>query len=250
MNIMVGVQDQDGNTDNIILVNTTAKTLTWIPRDLFSFYLRDRVNRAFDVGGHPLFLNVLKHLGFPADYSVCVSNEAIREVLCDYEITVPVKHSADYYYPLKAFEPIENGQKIVSFSPPFETLIGERIHQFLGARYRINTNECIDLPDFERIARQMVFAKQRLIEKFDFTVFLTRKIFVSDPKAINYLAQVNAEYQCNLYRKCRPFIINRSAVLITDDKWLVTLNAYLLNLYFLFFRALRKIQKIVLRSVT
>jgi anionic cell wall polymer biosynthesis LytR-Cps2A-Psr (LCP) family protein len=240
MKIVIGILDQAKNTDNIVLIDILEKTFTWIPRDLFSTYLHDRINIAFAKGGHSLFLQALQKLGFHADYSIIVWNEATRAIFNNYKITVPVERVVDYYYPIKALEPIENGKKIISFRPPFETLTGERIHQFLGARYRVNKADYIDLPDFERIARQMVFIKQMLIEKFDFSVFLDKKISISDQKAINFLTEVNSNYNFKMYRLCKSFKINRMDVLINTEKKHELYKVWLLKIYYFFIRAVKK----------
>ena len=226
MNVVVGILDQCGNTDNIVFVNTLERTLTWIPRDLYSFYIQDRVNAAYARGGHLLLVEVLKKLGFAANFSACVSNRMSRELLNNYKITVPVECLADYFYPIIPFEPIEAGKKIVSFRPPFETLEGERIHQFLGARFRVNDSDYVDLPDFERCSRQMLFLKQMLIEKFDFSFFLDKDIF-SDPKAIEFLSLVDANYEFKLYKNCRPVTMNKKSVLVIRGAPLLKAKLYI-----------------------
>lgn len=212
--VVVSVQDQDRNTDNIILVNTKERTLTWIPRDLFSVRLLNRINVAFIRGGHELLLKTLKSLGYPADYSICIPNLTMRSVLKNCKVVVPVDTFMQYYYPATPFQPLEEGGKIISFSPPEETLEGERIHQFLGARTRVTAKEYTDLPDFERIKRQMVFVKQLLKDKFNFEALLTYPIEISNPDALNVIAQVTAEYQMVLYNSVKQIKINTRDVLI------------------------------------
>src|SRR5581483_5482534 len=102
MQIVIVVIDEDGCTDNIVLANVATKELLWIPRDLYSFYIRDRINAAFIKGGHSLLINALKKLGFDVKYSLCISNQITRKILSNLEVTVPVETSAEYYYPLIA----------------------------------------------------------------------------------------------------------------------------------------------------
>ena len=56
MATVVGILDQDSwsaRTDNIVVADPVAKSLTWIPRDLWCAVLGDRINEAFALAGIP-----------------------------------------------------------------------------------------------------------------------------------------------------------------------------------------------------
>ena len=56
-------------------------------------------------------------------------------------IDVPLYKKVSFYYPLHRHKPIEEGKRIVTFSPPKERLEKDRIHEFIGARHDVpNSN--------------------------------------------------------------------------------------------------------------
>jgi anionic cell wall polymer biosynthesis LytR-Cps2A-Psr (LCP) family protein len=216
MNVVIGIGDSHLLTDNLVFINFKEKSITWIPRDLYSFYLKKRINFAFKKGGHVLLLRALKKLGFSAQYSMYIPLQTTQKVLSDVKITVPMPYVADYYYPLEVFQPIENGKKIISFQPPCEFLEGERIHQFLGARYRVNSTDYLDFSDYERIMRQMLFIKQMLVEHFDFKLFLEYEYSISHFKVLELLSLVDASYRLKLYRNCTSIRYSGQQVLVRN----------------------------------
>jgi anionic cell wall polymer biosynthesis LytR-Cps2A-Psr (LCP) family protein len=167
---VVGIMDRDGwdaRTDNVVVIDYRREWLLWIPRDLWSRAVGDRINEAYRLGGHQLLCAGLDELGAPVDSSVVVLRSAVERALSRLRIVVPVDRPRRFWYPLDPTRPIEEGQKLISFDPPQETLEGERIHQWLGARKSAETPSR-RLPDLDRIERQQVLLGRLLEEGFDF----------------------------------------------------------------------------------
>ncbi|WP_027165626.1 hypothetical protein [Mesorhizobium sp. WSM3224] len=50
--VAIGDRDNwDANTDIIVVADVSRRRLTWVPRDLWSPLISDRVNAAFAIGG-------------------------------------------------------------------------------------------------------------------------------------------------------------------------------------------------------
>lgn len=164
MATIVTIMDRDvwvARTDILIYVNPETRTLTWIPRDVFCFDLGDRINAAYGKGGFPLLFDSLEKLGFPCNRGVClrrIVTERLAEVC---SITIPVEEHTSFKYPNKPNRAIEEGFKIVDFNPPEEILTGERIHQWIGARY-LKAGPVTMGSDFGRILRQQILLKKIL----------------------------------------------------------------------------------------
>ena len=94
-----------------------------------------------------------------------MSRSAAGEALRDVSVRVPVSRALVLRYPLAPEQPIEEGEKLVRFDPPAETLEGERIHQWIGARFELDRPSS----DLERVARQQVFVRALLEQGFDFS---------------------------------------------------------------------------------
>jgi len=152
--------------------------------------LRDRINTAFLSGGHALLLAALVEQGEAVDDGLCLLRDAVGIALRDVAVQVPVEEPFRYWYPLQPELPIEEGRKLVEFNPPSEVLSGERIHQWLGARYAV---EGPGGSDFFRIHRQQVFVRRLLEEGFDFTRAL------SDPA----LFSMTSEHACDELRQVK-----------------------------------------------
>ncbi len=225
MSVIIGILDSNQNTDVIVNVDTVNQKLIWIPRDLYIFPLRNRINIAFSKGGHTLFLNMINRLGYKAKHSICIPHTTSMKVFESLKISVPIREYSQYYYPLKPFTFIEDGQKIIQFDPPSEELYGERIHQYLGARYRIDKKPAF--LDFDRIARQQLFLKALLETKFDFSQFLKEPIYISDQDAIQELKKVNSEYQLELFDHVVSARIRSKEVLLKKTWYAKLIRIYL-----------------------
>ncbi len=189
----VGVMDQpglDANTDVLVLVEPRAELLLWIPRDLWCPMLGRRVNRAFAIGGHEGLAGALAEHGIEIQHSLCLERRVSERVLEAVTVEVPVAERIELWYPLDPHGTIEDGRREVSFEPPSEVLSGERVHQWIGARYPVGQVGS----DLRRIARQQVLVKALLAQGFDFATALepAEEIALSDPLALEELAAVRA----------------------------------------------------------
>jgi hypothetical protein len=127
---VVGVLDRDhwdANTDNIVIADSTTKSLTWIPRDLWCPSIKHRINKAFAVGGVERFVAALNELGFPCDQGLVLRRSATERAAMHLTVEVPVEEPLDYWYPLHPTTLVQDGRKLVTFRPPCERLEGGRI---------------------------------------------------------------------------------------------------------------------------
>jgi anionic cell wall polymer biosynthesis LytR-Cps2A-Psr (LCP) family protein len=191
MATVIGIMDRDGwrgRTDNIVVVDPSSRRMTWVPRDLWCDQLKRRINSAYRLGGHAGIIGALGKHGLAVEHSICVRREAVERALEDVTVEVPVREPLRLRYPLWPQDPIEEGHKLVSFEPPTEVLTGERIHQWLGARYGST--------DRGRIRRQRDFVASLLRQGFDFGLLLRDPglVSVSDPKAIDEVRQVQPSW--------------------------------------------------------
>ena len=106
----------------------------------------------------------MDELGFTVDASICVQRAAVEAAAEGVTVTVPVPERIDLRYPLTPRSMMEDGEKVISFLPPAETLSGERIHQWVGARWMVGRPGS----DLIRLRRQQVFVLRLLQEGFDF----------------------------------------------------------------------------------
>ena len=193
----------DANTDVIVLVEPARRRLLWVPRDVWCPRLGDRVNAAFKRGGHEALLAALAELGLQADHSVCLARSTTTAALRDASVRVPVRRPLALRYPLAPEEPIEDGEKIVRFEPPAETLSGERIHQWIGARFEVDRASS----DLNRIARQQVFVRALLEQGFDLSA------------APEELRSVRADWEFATLPRLRPKTIDGRSVLVHHPWW-------------------------------
>lgn len=212
--------DREGwgaNTDIIVLADPARRRLLWIPRDLWCPRLGDRVNAAFSRGGHPALIAALAELGLRADHSVCVARAAASLALRDVSVRVPVDRARAFRYPLAPEEPIEDGEKRVRFDPPAETLEGERIHQWIGARLEIGRASS----DLDRLARQQVLVRALLAQRFDFSRVTADPdgISMSGANALDELGSVGADWRFDTLGRVRATTIEGKAVLVRAPWW-------------------------------
>jgi anionic cell wall polymer biosynthesis LytR-Cps2A-Psr (LCP) family protein len=187
----VGVMDAPGftaNTDVLVVVDPVGERLAWVPRDLWCDGIRDRVNQAFALGGHEGLTSALAEHGFEIEHSVCVARAAAERALSGVRVDVPVTHRDEFWYPLEPTRPIEEGRKRIVFEPPSETLSGERIHQWIGARYKVEGPGS----DIERLGRQQTVLRVLLEGGYDLSPALEVRdeISLSDPAALEDLRRI------------------------------------------------------------
>ena len=196
MATVVSVMDRasfKANTDNIVVVDPEERRLTWVPRDLWCEEIGDRVSRAFALGEHDLILAALASHGISVQHSICLSREAVESGLEGATVMMPVRERLDLWYPLYPTGKIKEGRKRVAFEPPVARLSGERIHQWIGARYRVGAGGS----DFQRIRRQHELVAVMLGDGFDFRRFLDspEAVMVSSQDAIDEVSRVRAGWR-------------------------------------------------------
>lgn len=216
--LLIGILDDHRNTDIIIVLDPMMKKLTWIPRDVFSYRINHRINAAFSHGGHRCFIDAVKRLGFDKiSHSVCIPMDTCKKVFSGIELYVDIPKEIEYYYPIKLFEPIENGHKIIRFEPPGESLKGERIHQFLGARIQVDPSKHTLFGDFERIERQQVFFKSLIREGFNFQNFCSHELYVFGNNLMKFFDTLDPTYRTERFDVgLYPSRINKMLVLKSD----------------------------------
>lgn len=180
MNTVITITDREGwkaDTDNIAIVEPVLRRILWIPRDLWSKKINDRINKAFARGGHKLLKKTLKEYKISVDSSICLQRSATTRIIESLRVWVPVKNTMKFLYPLKPTLPIEEGNKLITFNPPGEWLSGERIHQWIGARITPKDFESRNLigSDLNRIERQKVFVRSLIAQRFDFRKFIEKE---------------------------------------------------------------------------
>jgi anionic cell wall polymer biosynthesis LytR-Cps2A-Psr (LCP) family protein len=215
---VVGIMDRDSwtaRTDNIVVADPRRRRLIWVPRDLWSDAVGDRINEAYGRGGHELFLAAVRELGIPVESSVVLLRSAVENALSALRISVPVDRPRRYWYPLEPTLRIQDGAKLVVFEPPHEMLAGERIHQWVGARRSADTPPP-RLPDFDRIERQQILVRRLLEERFDFSITLDNPalVAVSDPTALEQLGAVRLGWAFRTYDRVEPVTIDSKMVLV------------------------------------
>jgi anionic cell wall polymer biosynthesis LytR-Cps2A-Psr (LCP) family protein len=223
---VIGVMDRDSwaaRTDNIVVIEPRRRRLFWIPRDLWSEIVGDRINEAFGRGGHQLLLAAIRELGLPAESSVVLLRSAVEQALNGLRVTVPVARPMRFWYPLEPTQRLEDGAKLVGFDPPEETLDGERIHHWIGARR--SADKPLRLPDLDRIQRQQILIGRLLEEGYDFSRALVDPALVamSSATALQSFALGGSRHGWSFrtYSKLEPVTIDGKMVLVRRRaRWL------------------------------
>ena len=205
-----------GPTDNVVVVVPSARTLTWVPRDLWCSGLLQRINTAFAWEGHRGLRRALREHGIQVDHSVVVRRDACERALRGARVTVPVSSELRLWYPASPGVTIEVARKEVSFRPPAETLTGERIHQWAGGRFGIDRT----LTDLDRIERQQVLIRVLLEQGFDFAPVAAdgQAVALSDEQALEELRQVDAEWTFSTLDGLVPRTVDGLSVLVNPDE--------------------------------
>ncbi|MBA2545255.1 MAG: hypothetical protein H0V15_00120 [Solirubrobacterales bacterium] len=210
-------------TDNIVVADPSHRTLVWVPRDLWCERFGDRINRVFAHERHRGLIRSLVDQGIGVEHSLCVRREALERALAGLSITVPVSERLEFWYPLEPTRPIEEGRTLIAFEPPEERLAGERIHQWLGARYeRYGRREpdgrrgpLLVIGDYGRMRRQQVLLRRLLEDGFEFASVLADQHLVSasGPEAIDDLAHVDRGWRFSLLEDVRKAVRDDKMVL-------------------------------------
>jgi anionic cell wall polymer biosynthesis LytR-Cps2A-Psr (LCP) family protein len=210
MSTIVGIMDRAGfwaNTDNLVLVEPERQRLLWIPRDIWSAAVGDRINAAFRKGGHDLLVAAAREHGLDVNHSLVLSRAATESMLAGVAVMVPIPVRMTFSYPLTPTARIEDGSKEITFTPPAEVLRGERVHQWLGARGG---------SDLHRIERQKVFLRRLLETAFDFGQAIANPEWFrqSDPAAVEDLARVRATWTFHTLGPTEPAVVDGRQILL------------------------------------
>jgi hypothetical protein len=214
MATVVAIMDRPGwmaDTDNIVIVDPEAERLLWVPRDLWCATIRDRVNTAFARGGHRGLVDALAEHGFVVHHSLCLARAAVEHALEHVEVTVPVDRELVFWYGLSPQQLLRDGRKVIRFRPPAETLRGERLHQWIGARSGLGWSSS----DFDRIDRQQTLLRcgwhdlpfSRAVENADW-------VSVSGPEAYEDLRNARPSWRLDTFADVQPRTIGGSRVLV------------------------------------
>jgi len=203
MSTVISIMDRDHwdrCTDNIVVADPKQRMLIWVPRDLWSDLTGDRINTAFKRGGHALLMKSLVGFGLCVRYSICALPKAVCRCIENCAVNVPVNEPMEFYWPLVMGTDLEQGKKVIQFSPPVETLSGERIHQWIGSRKRADGIPCSDL---KRIERQQVLIGVLLQTGFDFSGFLGEGVSLSDGFSFDDLRSIDSTWKLDLFGRER-----------------------------------------------
>lgn len=219
---VVGVMDRESwtaRTDNIVVVDATRRRLVWIPRDLWSEVVGDRINVAYARGGHELLKAAVQDHGLPAESGLVLLRSGVERAVADLSVTVPVKRTQRYWYPLDPTSQLQDGRKLVRFDRPRETLSGERIHQWLGARQGADAHASA-FPDLDRIERQQVLVRRLLADGFAFANALEDpgRVSVSGAHALRDLGAVRAGWSFETFGPVRNATIDGKRILLPGQR--------------------------------
>ena len=200
----------EANTDIMVLVEPEQARLLWIPRDLWSETLQDRINTAYKLGGHQLLLKSLSEHGLEAAESLCFSRTATERAFEHVAVTGPVPVRMVFSYPLTPTSRIEDGSKLIEFNPPAETLRGERIHQWIGARGG---------SDLHRIERQKILLKRLIDIKFDFQMLLSEPAWYrcSNSAVFPELRKIRSDWKFETLANLFPRGIDNKLILFRGE---------------------------------
>jgi hypothetical protein len=130
-------------------------------------------------------------------------------------VEVPVGDVIEFWYPLHPQTAIEEGRKVIRFEPPVEVLSGERVHQWIGARYRLVGPGS----DLERIGRQQQLIRTMLGSGFDFRSALADpdQVRISSAEATSELGSVRPDWSLRTLAGLIPAERDGKQVLVPLD---------------------------------
>jgi hypothetical protein len=221
MSTVVSVMDRyewGACTDNIVVADPARRCLLWVPRDLWCEGFGDRINRVFAHERHDGLLRALAEHGITVDHSLCIRREAIERAIANLAVSVPVGERLEFWYPLTPDQPIEGGnRKRIVFEPPSERLEGERIHQWMGARFKADGRRrpLLQTGDFARMRRQQVLLRRLLEDSFEFASVLAdpRLVSASGPQATEELSCVDPDWRFSMLEDVRNAVRKGKMVL-------------------------------------
>jgi hypothetical protein len=225
-NVCILIMDRNSwkaRTDVIIICNPVKKNIYWLPRDLYCKRISNRLNTAYHKGKDTLVIECLKDLGINVKYCICILPNLINENIIRLgEITVPIAITRHFYYPLHRHTNIEDGKRLIKFTAPNEILAGDRIHEYIGARYAADSQLISKhFPDFDRIRRQQNLLKQLLLKKCIFHYEDEKNIQGIKDSVIQILRSVDESWKIetiseNDYKTC---LIKGMSVVTSNIKY-------------------------------
>jgi hypothetical protein len=214
LSTVVAVMDRDSweaNTDVIVVVDPVARRLIWVPRDLWCERVGDRINAAYRRGGHSLLAEGLAELRLRVDAGICVRRAFSERVLSGAAVTVPVRRRLRFWYPLEPCARIQDGRRLITFEPPAETLVGERLHQWVGARSSPDSTA----GDFGRIVRQQILVRRWLEARIAVEVGAPAEwLDVTAQRAVDDLRLIDASWRFDVLDDTRNAVIDGKDVLL------------------------------------
>jgi len=217
MTVAVAVLDRDdwgANTDNLAVVEPAKRRIVSLPRDLWCPALGDRINTAWSCGGAGALAAAIAEHGWVVDHVLCLRRSAVELALEHTTVEVAVPRRLEYLYPLAPTRPIEEGAQLVVFDPPCQSLSGERIHQWLGARKRPGRAGS----DLDRISRQQAFVRSLLAQRFDFRRCIAdpERVRLSDAGALAELRGVRSDWRFEIFEHVVPQTVDGKQVLVAN----------------------------------
>lgn len=217
MSVAVGILDRDAwssRTDNLAVLDGGNAEIKFVPRDLWCEVLADRVNVAYARGGAGLLRRALSEHGLEVDGVLCLRRRAVETALRDVRVSVPVDRPLRFLYPLTPTAFLEDGSREISFDPPVETLAGERLHQWIGAR---------KVPggvgsDFDRIARQQQLLRRLAEEGFHFDCLFSDETLYrwhGSEAGWRELMGIRAGWRFSVFDDVAPCIVEGKDVLVS-----------------------------------
>jgi hypothetical protein len=218
MTTVVAIMDEPGlaaNTDVLVLVEPERRRLLWVPRDLWSERVGNRINTAFRLGGARALTGALAEHGLDVEHVICLGRETTEAALEGARVEVLVPERMEFLYPLPGAT-LEEGSRLVVFEPPIEVLEGERIHEWIGSRVKPRGWAGSDL---DRIERQKLFLLALLEGGFDFTRAMRPglAVSISGPEALADLRGVRSDWALETLADLVPATIDGNEVLRPRD---------------------------------
>jgi hypothetical protein len=225
-NICILIMDRNywlARTDVIIICDSAKKLIYWLPRDLYCLRIKNRLNTAYAKGKDTLVMECLKDIGITVKYCVCILPHLINENIINIgEINISIPITRNFYYPLHRQAPIENGKRLITFTAPNEILAGDRIHEYIGARYVADNDIPTPyFPDFDRIRRQQKLLKTLLQKKYKFLYKNEENIRGINIEVIEILSKIDQYWQIEImYEKdYKPIKIHKMDVLCAVKRY-------------------------------
>ena len=215
MATVVGVMDERSllaRTDVTVVADCERERLLWVPRDLWCDGLGDRVNRAYELGGHAGLKAALAEHGIDVGDGLVLSRAATERVIAGLDVMMPVARSFALTVPDVPGGDIEEARREVRFDAPATRLRGDLIHDWVSGRYSTEPSESDDLG---RIRRQQLLLAVLLGDGADLSGVLDRpeEIDLTSKAALGELAAVRADWRFETFGPLTPRRIDGKEVL-------------------------------------